>query len=152
MEPLFFIRKIMSTKTIEKFKNYFSQMDFDNDSILGEIYAEKVVFKDPLHKIEGINKLRLYFGKLNENLIEGSFLFTDESIFDNMAYLSWEMNLKLKRPKKNIEASGISVLTIEDEKIIAQRDYFDAGELFYENIPILGSIIRFVKKKIAADK
>jgi hypothetical protein len=24
--------------------------------------------------------------------------------------------------------------------------------LFYENIPILGSIIRFVKKKIAADK
>lgn len=62
------------------------------------------------------------------------------------------MNLKLKRPKKSVNATGISVLTIKEEKIIEQRDFFDAGELFYENIPILGSIIRFIKKKITADK
>jgi limonene-1,2-epoxide hydrolase len=46
-----------------------------------------------------------------------------------------------EKTKKNVKASGISELTIE-EKIIRQRDYFDVGELFYENIPVLGSIIR----------
>jgi len=40
------------------------------------------------------------------------------------------------------------VLTVED-KIVEHRDYFDAGELFYENVPILGGIIRTLKKKIA---
>ena len=100
---------------IEKFRNYFAQMDFSNDSMLSEIYSDNVVFIDPIHEINGIDNLSKYFDKLNSNLVEGSFLFTDESILDNKAYLSWEMNLKLKRPNKNVKASGISVLTIEEK-------------------------------------
>jgi limonene-1,2-epoxide hydrolase len=138
----------MKTIILEKFKNYFSQIDFTNNSVLNEIYSDDIVFKDPIHEIHGIENLKEYFNKLNENLIQGSFHFTDESIVDNKAYLSWEMDLKLKRPKKNVKASGISVLIMED-KIISQRDYFDAGELFYENIPLLGGIIRSIKKKLS---
>ena len=138
----------MNTLIIEKFKDYFTQLDFDNDAVLSEIYSNDVVFTDPIHEIRGIEKLNIYFNKLNDNLLEGSFQFTEESTVGDKAYLSWEMKLKLKRPSKTVKASGISVLTIE-EKIIKQRDYFDAGELFYENIPILGGIIRFLKKKIA---
>jgi limonene-1,2-epoxide hydrolase len=137
----------MKTTTLEKFKNYFSPIDFNKLSILDEIYSDNIIFKDPIHEIQGIENLKTYFQKLNDNLIEGSFNFTDESVIGNKAYLSWEMNLKLKRPKKYVKASGISVLIIE-EKIISQRDYFDAGELFYENIPILGGIIRSIKKKL----
>jgi hypothetical protein len=140
--------KDMKEVVVKKFRNYFAQMDFNNNFVLNEIYSDNVVFIDPIHEINGIDNLSKYFNKLNDNLIEGSFLFTDESISGNKAYLSWEMNLKLKKPNKNVKASGISVLTIE-EKIIKQRDYFDAGELFYENIPILGSLILFLKKKIA---
>lgn len=138
----------MNKKVLENFKNYFARMDFNNNSVLNDIYSKNVVFIDPIHEINGIEKLCEYFHKLNDNLVEGSFQFIDESAIGNKVYLCWEMNLKLKRPNKNVKASGISVLTIE-EKIIKQRDYFDAGELFYENIPILGSIIRFLKKKIA---
>ncbi len=138
----------MKTIILEKFKNYFSRIDFTNNSVLNEIYSDDIVFKDPIHEIHGIENLKEYFNKLNENLIQGSFHFTDESIVDNKAYLSWEMDLKLKRPKKNVKASGISVLIMED-KIISQRDYFDAGELFYENIPLLGGIIRSIKKKLS---
>lgn len=138
----------MKTIILEKFKKYFSKIDLTNSSVLNEIYSDDIVFKDPIHEMQGIENLKEYFNKLNENLIEGSFLFTDESIVDNKAYLSWEMDLKLKRSKKNVKPSGISVLIFED-KIISHRDYFDAGELFYENIPILGGIIRSIKNKLA---
>ncbi|WP_375579768.1 nuclear transport factor 2 family protein [Marivirga tractuosa] len=138
----------MKTTTLEKFKHYFSPIDFTNQSILNDIYSKNIIFKDPIHEIEGIENLKKYFNKLNENLIEGSFYFTDESMVENKVFLSWNMGLKLKRPKKNVKASGISVLIIED-KIISQRDYFDAGELFYENIPVLGGIIRSIKKKLS---
>lgn len=138
----------MKTIILEKFKQYFSPIDFTDQSNLNEIYSDQIVFKDPIHEIKGIENLKAYFQKLNDNLIEGSFHFTDESKVENKAFLSWEMDLKLKRPKKNVKASGISVLIIED-KIINQRDYFDAGELFYENMPILGGIIRSIKKKLS---
>lgn len=123
-------------------------MNLGDDSALNGIYSDKVVFKDPIHEIRGLENLKAYFKKLNENLVEGSFVFTEESIVEKKAYLSWEMNLKLKSPRKIVKASGISVLTIE-EKIVGHRDYFDAGELFYENVPLLGSVIRLLKKKMA---
>ncbi len=139
----------MQIETIEKFKAYFTRLKLDDDAELNEIYSNNVLFIDPLHSINGLKNLKEYFKKLDSNLLEGSFQFTDESFTDNTVYLQWEMNLKLKRPKKNVKASGISVLTVE-HKIIKHRDYFDAGELFYENIPVLGSIILFLKKKIAS--
>ncbi|MBK6263848.1 nuclear transport factor 2 family protein [Marivirga sp. S37H4] len=135
-------------ETVEKFKSYFAQLKLDNNAVLNEIYSEDVIFTDPIHQIKGLENLKSYFKKLDSNLVEGSFQFTDESSRDNIVYLQWEMHLSLKRPKKKVKASGISVLTIE-QKIIKHRDYFDAGELFYENVPVLGNIIRFLKKKIA---
>jgi hypothetical protein len=34
------------------------------------------------------------------------------------------------------------------EKIIFHRDYFDAGAMLYEQIPLLGRVIKWVKQKI----
>lgn len=138
----------MNIKTVEKFKACFTEMNLGDNTAFNEIYLDDVIFIDPIHKIKGIENLKAYFSKLDSNLIEGSFDFTDESVIDNTAYLQWEMSLKLKRPNKNVKASGISVLTIGEQKITKQRDYFDAGELFYEHVPVLGGIIRFLKKKI----
>jgi len=138
----------MSKEIVEKFKSYFTKMEFTNESILNEIYFIDVQFTDPIHEIQGVQNLIQYFNKLNDNLDSGSFVFTEESFIGNKAFLSWDMKLKLKKPNKYVTASGITVLTI-DEKIIKHRDYFDAGELFYENVPVVGGLIRFLKKKIA---
>jgi hypothetical protein len=42
-----------------------------------------------------------------------------------------------------------SVLRIED-KIERYADYFNTEALFYEHIPLLGTVIRFLRKKLAA--
>lgn len=133
---------------IEKFKKYFSEIDFSKESVLREIYASDIVFIDPIHEIQGIENLILYFRKLNSNLVHGSFQFESEDICKNKVYLTWTLTLKLKRPAKTVRARGISVLLI-DRKIIAQRDFFDAGELFYENIPFLGRLNRVLKNSLS---
>ena len=61
----------MKTIIIEKFKNYFSQIDISNNSILNEIYSADIVFKDPIHEIKCIEKLKESFQKWNDNLREG---------------------------------------------------------------------------------
>jgi limonene-1,2-epoxide hydrolase len=138
-------------EVVEKFKQYFVEINDSKETLLREIYADHVFFQDPIHEIQGIEPLILYFRKLNRNLIEGSFQFTSESLVDAKAFLTWEMKLKLKRPNQTVTASGISVLAIEN-KIIHQRDYFDAGELFYEHVPILGGVIRRLKRNLAVSK
>ena len=36
----------MNNKTLEKFKKYFTQMKFNNNSALEEIYSDNIVFTD----------------------------------------------------------------------------------------------------------
>lgn len=107
----FDIPTFMESKAVEKFKAYFGQMNLADDKALDEIYADRVVFTDPIHSIQGLDNLKAYFKKLNSNLISGTFQFTDESIVGHSAYLQWEMHLSLNRPRKQVKASGISVLT-----------------------------------------
>ncbi len=134
-------------ETLSTFKAYFSDLASAEIEILDELYAENVCFTDPLHEIHGRDALKAYFAKLNANLKAGGFVFTDESVVGDKAYLTWEMNIRLRRPKKSVSASGISVIVLGD-KILSHRDYFDAGELFYEHIPILGALIRYLKRKL----
>lgn len=76
----------MPQETTEKFKTYFSKMALGDDAALDQIYAANVKFADPIHRIEGIAKLKSYFKKLNSNLAEGSFRFTKESVCANDVY------------------------------------------------------------------
>jgi len=59
--------------------------------------------------------------------------------------------MHLSHPKLNagntISVQGHSKLVFEGEKIINHRDYFNAGELLYKHIPLLGNIINFIDKR-----
>jgi len=134
---------------LQKFTGYFENLKHNRISALSEIYDQHIIFQDPIHRIESLGTLSSYFDKLNQNLKSGGFQFTSTRVIEQTAYLEWVMRIELLKPNKKTVASGISVLTFSD-RITHQRDYFDAGELFYENVPLIGGIIRFLKKKIAS--
>lgn len=54
------------------------------------------------------------------------------------------MHLRLKRFRRPIVVVGCSHLRFHS-LVAHQRDYFDAGALIYENIPLLGAIVRRIK-------
>jgi len=139
----------MKHPAVEKFIQYFEYLDPTSSNDLSDFYDDELIFEDPMHRIEGRKNLVAYFQKLNANLKSGRFTFHTKDVTSHKAYLEWTMEVELKRPSgKKIVADGISVLTF-DQKITAQRDYFDAGQMFYEGIPLLGGIIRWIKRKIA---
>ena len=67
-------------------------------------------------------------------------------------YFRWVMTLKLKRDGKSKPPTltcGISQVRFgADGKVVFQQDYYDAGAFLYEKLPILGSEIRYIKKKL----
>lgn len=139
---------MMNEKILEKFKTYYSILNHADSALLDEIYYKRVKFRDPIQEISGLQDLKAYFDKLNQNLIQGSTTFGRTIVSGNQVSIEWTMDLQLKKPKKTVMANGVSILEF-DEKIVSQRDYFDAGELFYEHVPIMGGVIRFLKRRIA---
>lgn len=133
---------------IQGFIIYFEEIKQESIDDLNDIYADNIIFKDPIHEISGLDSLKNYFSALNSNLQSGKFEFSSIDLSDKKCYLHWTMVLKLKKPRQHIQVRGISVLTYE-EKIILQEDYFDMGELAYEHIPLIGGIIKSIKKRMS---
>jgi limonene-1,2-epoxide hydrolase len=136
------------SQAVKNFVAYFEKLSDNKDYDLGQLYDDNIVFQDPVKIIRGLPNLKAYFYELNSNVENGYLEILSTNITEQQAFVEWKMHITAKKPvKKNVTASGISVLHFND-KITSQRDYFDAGELFYEHIPLLGSIIRFLKRKL----
>ena len=127
-----------------------------NPALLGNldtIYSRDVHFKDPLHEIQGVDNLRHYFAGMMDGLDECRFEFYHRMDMpaQGESMVLWTMNYRHPRLAggKPLILTGNSHLRYTD-KIFYHRDYFDAGAMLYEHIPVMGFAIRHIKKRLAA--
>ncbi|GGE73145.1 transcriptional regulator [Streptosporangium jomthongense] len=132
---------------LEEFRVLFNQLDKGNLGKLPTVYSGDIRFIDPLGSVEGIDALNHYFAGAYANVISCRFEFDDSVVQGRFATIPWLMHLRHKRIRggREIQVAGISHLEIEAGKICYHRDYFDAGQLLYENLPVIGGVIRWVK-------
>lgn len=115
---------------------------------LGELYSDDIYFEDPAHAIQGISGLKSYFRKLFSNVTHCEFRFHSNLADSDKVFLSWTMTLqhsRLRRGEK-IFVEGASLLKTRDGRIYYHRDYFDLGNMLYEHIPLVGGLVRQIKK------
>lgn len=136
---------------IERFKALFNQMSSDHLGAMSEVYHPEVTFTDPFVTVQGLGALEEYFEGAYENVIECRFEFSDDIGAGNNVCLPWIMKLRHKRIRRGelIAVDGITRLHLEDGRVKTHRDYFDAGQLLYENLPVLGSAVRWLRKHAA---
>lgn len=134
---------------ISTFVDFYKNLSFSQIEHLGDIYTDDVVFQDPLHAIQGIGALKQYFINLMENVESLHFNILQTSSFEQKATVEWVMTFT--HPKfnsgKQVSVHGVSIL-LYDDKIFSHRDYFDLGEMLYEQLPIIGRLIRWIKAKV----
>ena len=135
---------------LEEFKTLYRKLDAGNIESVSEIYADDIVFLDPFHRIEGVAGLKLYFFEQYKNADLVEFDFGDAISEGNRYFIQW--NMKLKHPRLNsgrtFDVVGSTLFkSNEDNKIIFHRDYFDAGSLLYERLPLVGVLVRWIKRQ-----
>ena len=146
---MFFSASAVAQSARPSVEEFFNKATFENmDEVCREFYAENVRFKDPLGSIEGIEPLIKYYKNLYENVT--SIKFEAVNTFDKGEdqVFVWRMHLRHKRLSDGelVTLDGTSHLRYVDGKVVYHRDYFDAGAMLYENIPILGRVIRWIKE------
>lgn len=129
------------------FCRVFTRLTPDTPMPLAELYTADVRFEDPLHQLAGLEQVRQYFTRLNASLVEGRFSFGAALVGETLAMVPWTMHLSLKRLRRPVVVAGCSHLRY-DLKVSYQRDYFDLGALIYEQIPVLGALIRGMKASL----
>lgn len=111
-----------------------------------EFYTEDVWFKDPFNEVRGIAAIQRIFAHMFERTVEPRFVVTEKLADDNSAMLIWEF-----RYGKGQRIRGVSHLRFADDGRVAyHRDYWDAAEELYMKLPVLGALMRWLRRRLAA--
>lgn len=133
--------------TLDQFKRLFNELDKGNLNKLPSVYSEDIRFQDPFGSVQGLDELTHYFAGAYANAISCRFEFSEPVVSGAFATIPWVMHLRHKRINKGreLQVDGISHLEVCEGKVCYHRDYFDAGQLLYENLPVMGGVIRWIK-------
>lgn len=137
---------------LPSFARRFAALDKYSLDRLGELYSLDALFIDPLHEIRGLAALQRYFAELYANVAELHFDFHGfDQAAEGEGYLRWTMSYRHPRLAggRLISVEGCSHLLWQDGKVYRHRDYFDAGALLYEHLPVLGALIAWLKRRLA---
>jgi len=145
----------MSDPLMRQVLTLYERFDPALIAALDQIYHTDVVFEDPVHRVQGVIELRRYFSRLVRGLDECRFEFTDvleQSGSDgepSQAVLLWIMHYRHPKLRggKLLTLAGSSHLKYSD-RVLYHRDYFDVGAMLYEQLPLLGGIIRAIKRRL----
>ncbi|MFO1418388.1 MAG: nuclear transport factor 2 family protein [Methylotetracoccus sp.] len=137
------------SETIQRFKSVFNELNASNLDRLPEIYSADVIFRDPVHALNGLPELRAYYQRLYDGVVSCRFMFHDEIIEQQRAVLVWTMEFEHARFCRGRMSSlnGVSHLKF-DERVHFHHDYFDMGAFIYERVPGLGAVIRAIKRRL----
>ena len=135
---------------INRLKRYCTNLQEADLSELHTIYADTIVFKDPVHTIQGLVELEDYFQALCADLSDCRFEYLDELVSENSAYIKWIMHFRHpKLGNRLISVRGVSHLKFSD-LIEFQEDFYDMGAMLYEQLPILGNVTRWLRHRLAS--
>ncbi len=136
---------------LQSFADRFATLDAGCLGRLDELYSDTITFRDPLHEIHGLPALRAYFTQLYANAQDIRYDVHDiDEVAPGRGYLRWTLHFRHPRLNggKPISLEGCSHLRWTD-RVHQHRDYFDAGALLYEHLPVMGSVIGWLKGRLA---
>ena len=119
-------------------------------SELGRFYAEDCRFRDPFNDIRGRAELQAVFLHMFEQLEAPRFMVRDRVIDAPRVLLTWDFEFRFRRWRRHETQTihGASLLTFDASGLVmSHRDYWDAAEEFYEKLPALGGLLRWLKQQ-----
>lgn len=137
------------------FESFYSDFKSADMAQIGRLYATDVVFRDPVHELSGLVELATYFAASQSAVAECRFEFLDRivgaaDLMPLKCCYRWRMHYRHPRLQggAQIELMGASVLHLEG-KIVFHEDFYDMGAMLYEQVPLLGSVVRWLKNRVA---
>lgn len=135
----------------QKVLYFFNNLSITNLALVEDFYSPTAEFCDPIVSLSGLASIRGYYQELYKNVEEIRFEFGAVVAEDSKLAAPWVMHLTAPKLKRNgaVVVPGISHIVFNTEgKAQYHRDYFDMGAFVYENVPALGGVIRFIKRRL----
>ena len=141
----------MSNEAVGRVRAFFESISPAGVRRIDEIYAADACFKDPFNEVRGMEPIRRIFTHMFEQVDSPRFVVREVVADGSDAFLTWDFLFRSRRLGEAEQViHGASHLKFDaDGRVSYHRDYWDAAEELYEKIPLLGGLMRLLKRQAA---
>jgi hypothetical protein len=134
----------------ENLATFFETLSPQSVGQLHTVYDAQARFKDPFNEVQGLPEIERIFRHMYVALDEPHFVVTGQVVDGAQAFLTWEFRFRFKRfDTTTLQAvRGASHVVFNEQGLVTMhRDYWDAAEELYEKLPVVGGVMRWLKKR-----
>lgn len=137
--------------------DYFEQLDRQGLTRIDTVYAADARFKDPFNEVRGTAAIAAIFGHMFDTMTAPRFIVRDAVVQGDDAFLTWDFVFESTALRRAPDGGtrqcirGASHLRLDAQgRITDHRDYWDAAEELHEKLPVIGALMRWLRRRLAA--
>lgn len=135
---------------VDAIVKFFETLTPEQVERLGGWYTADAQFKDPFNAVQGLAAVQQVYRHMYVSLQAPHFIVTNRIVDGNQCFLTWEFKFSFKNFHKGVQQTvvgGSHLVLSDDGRIRMHRDYWDAAEELYEKLPVVGSLMRWLKQR-----
>jgi len=137
---------------IERFVDFFEDMEQSDLAHIGDIYAEDVHFVDPFSDFHGLKTLAGIFEAMFTKMRDYKLVVHEYGMIGpDTGFVRWTMSGYVKQLGKDLWlVEGGSLVRFDAEGRVREHiDYWDAASQMYERLPVIGWVLKKIRLKLA---
>ena len=130
--------------------DFFEGLDAARAAHIDSLYTPDAYFKDPFNEINGTAAIRRIFEHMFVQVAEPRFTITAAMQCGSEAFLAWDFRFRMRRfDTRSVQTirGATHVRFSPDGRVTWHRDYWDAAEELYEKLPLVGTLMRWLKRQ-----
>lgn len=133
----------------ERLADFYQTLTPASLPALGRYYAADASFKDPFNEVAGVAAIERIFAHMFAAVEAPRFMVTTCIVDGDQAMLGWDFHLRLRG--RDIVVRGVSHLRFDaGGRVEMHRDYWDAAEELYARLPVVGALMRLLRRRLSA--
>ena len=135
---------------VEKLVQFFEALSPQSVHELAHFYDAAARFKDPFNDVTGLPAIRHIFEHMFVALQAPRFVVTGRIVQGQQCFLTWEFHFAFRRFRQGqpqIILGGSHLIFSPQGSVTLHRDYWDAAEELYEKLPLVGGLMRWLKRQ-----
>jgi ketosteroid isomerase-like protein len=132
---------------------FFEHLQASDVANMASIYTHDAQFKDPFNEVQGLPAIEDIFAHMFEALDAPRFVITQQVQQGEQCFVTWDFLFAMPRLDNGATHTirGATHFVLREEagvwRVAVHRDYWDAAEELYEKLPVVGSLMRWLKKR-----
>ncbi len=132
----------------DRYRDVLQSLRLDTLHLLDGVVASDVRFKDPLHEVTGAESMKDVFSRLFHTAENIVYVIDDWACAANGVYFRWTLTAQLSG--KPWSVTGVTRATFDGSGQVTDHvEYWDAASQLYERFPLIGSLLRYARRRIA---